>query len=108
MLETSRVQQQLADARVHADAVGLRDDLEMRLAYLDRYAEPKTTRCVLFPDAAPFSFRFVMERELGNGSWMAWFEGGLLYHGAHDRYGAGAAPTLAVTLQPTLGWQIHT
>jgi hypothetical protein len=37
-----------------------------------------------------------------------WFNGGLLYHGAIDGFGSGAAPVFAVTLTPTDGWSIHT
>lgn len=107
MLETSRVTEMLEEARTYADKIGLRVQFEARLAYLDHYAEPKHTRCILFPDPAPFSFHFVMELELGNRSWMAWFEGRLIYHGPHD-HGSGAYPTLAVSVTPTLGWLIRT
>ena len=52
----------------------------------------------LFGDGAPLSF-----------TWRAGgLFGGLLFHGSHDRYGSGGAPTFAVTLTPTYGWQIHT
>ena len=52
----------------------------------------------LFADGAPLSF-----------TWRAGgLFGGLLFHGPHDRYGSGGAPTFAVTLTPTYGWQIHT
>lgn len=52
----------------------------------------------LFSDGAPLSF-----------TWRAGgLLGGLLFHGPHDRYGSGGAPTFAVTLAPTYGWQIHT
>ena len=36
------------------------------------------------------------------------FTGGLILHGAHDNGGDGSYPTLAVTLSPTVGWQVHT
>ena len=52
----------------------------------------------LYSDGAPLSF-----------TWRAGgLFGGLLFHGPHDRYGSGGAPTFAVTLTPTYGWQIHT
>lgn len=52
----------------------------------------------LFGDGAPFSF-----------TWRAGgLLGGLLFHGPHDGFGSGEAPTFAVTLTPTYGWQIHT
>ena len=34
--------------------------------------------------------------------------GGLIFHGKHDAFGSGSAPTFAVTLEPTDGWSIHT
>jgi len=109
MLDTSRVNARLTEARAFADTIGLRVQLEARLAFLDRYANPKRTRCVLFDDHAPHSFRFAMEREFGGcDHWMVWFEGGLIYHGPHDNHGSGAAPALAVTIQPTTGWWIQT
>lgn len=38
-----------------------------------------------------------------------WFTGGLIYHGTHDLYGAGIAPTFSVSLGRTEpGWEIHT
>jgi hypothetical protein len=37
-----------------------------------------------------------------------WFDGGLIFHGAIDGYGSGAAPTFSVTLSPTDGWNVHT
>lgn len=37
-----------------------------------------------------------------------WFNGGLIFHGNHDGFGNGSAPSFAVTLNPTNGWSIHT
>lgn len=107
MLETSRVTQQLAEAREFADKVGLRIHLEIRLTYLDTFASPRYTRCVLFPYPAPYSFAFAMERGAGSDEWSPWFDGALIYHGAHDRYGSGIYPTLPATPVMTMGWTIH-
>ena len=87
--------------------------LKNRLDYLAHYAgktEDGTdkTRARLFRDSAPYSFGFVIESRNQNGEWVVWFNGGLLFHGAHDENGSGAAPTFAVTLEPTVGWSIHT
>ena len=49
-----------------------------------------------------------IEAEDANGRWTTWFNGGLIFHGAHDGHGSGAAPTFAVSLTPTTGWSIHT
>lgn len=108
MLETSRATGKLDAARAFADTVGLRTQLEAKLSYLDRYAVPRRTRCILSPDFAPHSFNFVMEAETKDGEWTVWFEGGLVYHGPHDGHGSGAYPALSVTIDPTMGWQIHT
>jgi hypothetical protein len=52
----------------------------------------------VFGDGAPLSF-----------TWRAGgLLGGLLFHGPHDGFGSGGAPTFAVTLTPTFGWKIHT
>lgn len=107
MLETSRVTEQLEEARAFADKIGKRAQLETRLSYLDNYASPKRTRCVLAPDRAPYSFSFTMQLDRGAG-WTHWFNGGLLYHGPHDDHGSGSPPTLAVTVTPTTGWAVHT
>lgn len=37
-----------------------------------------------------------------------WFNGGLIFHGSHDGYGSGSAPSFSCTLTPTDGWSIHT
>ena len=39
---------------------------------------------------------------------LSWFVGGLIFHGSHDNGGDGSFPTLAVSIEPTTGWQIHT
>ena len=87
--------------------------LKSRLDYLAHYGGKNAdgsdkTRVRLFKDFAPYSFGFVIESKDENGAWKTWFHGGLLFHGAHDGHGSGAAPTLAVTLTPTIGWSIHT
>jgi hypothetical protein len=87
--------------------------LKNRLDYLARYGGKKSdgtdrTRVRLFKDGAPYSLGFVIEAEDANGQWTTWFNGGLIFHGAHDGQGSGAAPTFAVSLTPTTGWSIHT
>lgn len=61
--------------------------------------------CVkLYSDYAPLSMYFVCfdknERQTLNG--------GIIYHGSHDGFGSGAAPTFSVTLEKTKGWACHT
>lgn len=103
----------------HAKAIGLYEgndnnqSLKGRLDHLARYGGKSAdgsdrTRVRLFKDFAPYSFGFVIESKDENDDWSAWFQGGLLFHGAHDGDGSGSAPTLAVTLTPCVGWSIHT
>jgi hypothetical protein len=96
----------------HAKSVGLYEGdqsgcLKDRLDYLRNYRDPVTTRTRLFRDFAPYSFSFVIEVKRDE-DWRLLFNGGLIFHGAHDGCGSGAAPTYAVTLTPTSGWAIHT
>lgn len=53
------------------------------------------------------AFYWVIDRVVDGQTSMV-MNGGLLYHGAHDGFGSGSAPTFAVTLSPTDGWSIHT
>ena len=110
MLDATEVEQRLAEARALADSMGLRDNLERQLAFLDEYAEDDDrgrTRCRLYHDFAPYSFGFLMRLRRG-GKYLDWFNGALIFHGPHDGGGSGAAPTLAVCLKPTVGWTVHT
>lgn len=92
---------------------GLLDNLRDKLAWLDTYGSAET-RVYLSIDSAPHSFGFTLWRENKNPDkreeepWVFWFNGGLIYHGPHDRGGDGGAPTFSVNLNPTHGWQIHT
>lgn len=58
----------------------------------------------IFTDFAPRSFYFLRETKdkefRGNG--------GIIFHGAHDRGGDGGAPSFSVSITPTVGWSIHT
>ncbi len=111
MLDTSGVEDRLAAARTFADGVGLRDNLEKQLLFLDEYAEDGDrgkTCCRLYHDFAPHSFGFLMAVRARGGAYEDWFSGALIFHGPHDGGGSGSAPTLAVCLQPTVGWTVHT
>jgi hypothetical protein len=109
VLDVSRVKVTLAAARKHAAEVGLSENLESQLDFLGAFGGPqRATRCTLFPDAAPFSFTFLMEIRGPDERWRPWFEGGLIYHGEHDGGGCGCGPAFAVTMEPTHGWVVHT
>ena len=112
MLDTSRVEAELARARAFAQEQGLSDQLEQQLAYLSSYAceedDRDRTRCKLFMDFAPYSFAFQLELRQKDGSYKGWMNGGLIYHGPNG--GRGGAPEFSVSLVPVREpqWQIHT
>jgi hypothetical protein len=111
MLDATQVEARVAEAREFAERIGLRENLERQLRYLDEYAEHGDrgkTRCALYPDGAPYSFGFTMKMRTKDGAYRTWFNGGMLFHGPHDGGGDGGGPTYAVCLQPTIGWTIHT
>ena len=110
MLDTTTVTDKLAEVQAFAVRIGMRDNLEAQLRFLDEYAEDGDrgrTSCRLYPDFAPYSFGFLMRLRRG-GKYLDWFNGALIFHGPHDGGGDGTAPTLAVCLQPTVGWTVHT
>jgi hypothetical protein len=80
--------------------------LKSRLEYLENYGGGKM-RVRLMRDFAPHSFTFVIEQPAGEG-WRHLFTGGLIFHGPHDGFGNGGAPTYAVALAASVGWSIHT
>ena len=55
-------------------------------------------------DFAPMSFGFAVIRSDGR----VWIQGGLIFHGSHDRGGDGGFPTLSVNVNPVDGWTLHT
>lgn len=101
--------------KAFAERIGLLDDLEAQLTYLDGYANEASrragssdlTRCQLSQDIAPWSFYFQMERAGEDGIYRFWFEGALVYHGPSDG-GSGEAPSFATGLVPQHGWSLHT
>lgn len=78
-----------------------------RIKYLHNYAGKENTYTVLYYDFAPLSFGFTVHR-VKDGVRREWFSGGLIFHGTVDNYGSGSAPTFAVTLSASDGWDIHT
>lgn len=105
------VQEYFDGVKAYAEEIGLKDNLQKSLDYLNTYAEHGDrgkTRCKLFQDFAPHSFQFTMELRREDGEYRTWFFGGCIFHGPHDGHGSGAFPTLSVTLNHCHGWQIHT
>lgn len=81
------------------------DDLKKNLDFLDDYAGRDKTECLLFKDFAPYSFYFLMMKD-----GKTWFNGGMIFHSAHDGGGDGGAPTFSVCVNPDTKphWQVHT
>ncbi len=108
MLDTSQVTESLARAKEYAARTGLADDLERQLEVLTSFGrDPERFRAVLYPDLAPYSFAFVIERRDSEGTWRPRLTGSLRYHNPHDGFGSGTLPTLAMTLETSRGWSIH-
>ena len=89
------------------------DQFKDQLRYLDTYAEHEDrgrTLCRLWSDLAPHSFYFAMKvrDEDAESGYRLWFNGGLIFHGAHDNGGDGEDPTFSVSLTPASGWRVHT
>lgn len=59
----------------------------------------------LYCDFAPLSLYFEITKE---GQFV--LNGGFIFHGTHDGYGNGGAPTFSVSIDPEKqpGWSIHT
>jgi hypothetical protein len=71
--------------------------LQNCLDRLKSWEKNRDCEIILYYDRAPLSFYFEMKDKSGQRI----MNGGLLYHGNPDR-------SFAVTLEPTIGWQIHT
>lgn len=59
----------------------------------------------LFDDFAPYSLLFSVSKNKQQVLF-----GGFIFHGQHDNFGDGGAPTFSVSLSQTkeTGWSIHT
>jgi len=112
VLETQDMEDYLREVEEFAKSIGMSEQFQKEYDYLDTYAdhgEYGDVRCRLYKDFAPYSFGFNMEtRKKDEDKWKFWFNGGLIFHGEHDRGGDGGAPTFSVNLVPQHGWSVHT
>jgi len=71
---------------------------------LETYSDKGYT-VTLYSDFAPMSMEFSIT---DNDKPILY--GGFIFHGAHDGYGSGGAPTFSVNIDPDNkpGWSIHT
>lgn len=97
--------------------------LQKVLDYLDTYGSTwnhdndgeRTTRrtdgsrATLFPDYAPASFSFLIEKQREDGTWYMMFNGGLIYHGDPSGWGVSEShPTFSVRLVGDDNpWAVH-
>lgn len=58
----------------------------------------------IYSDGAKLSFYF--ERYTKENIFRG--NGGIIFHGSHDGFGSGSAPTFSVCINPTNGWSVHT
>jgi hypothetical protein len=112
-----RCPEYLEEVKKFAASVGLSDQLQSQLDYLDDYGnigvltdDPKIeNRCILSKDFAPHSFAFAIERPTKDPAnpWKFWFNGGLIAQ-FPDMPADGSAPSFCVSLAPGSGWFVHT
>ena len=84
-------------------------DFESQLQWMQIYADQAdgNTRTLLDNDFAPLSFA-ILRQSQREGAWLNGINGGLIYHGPHDGFGNGSAPSFSVSLSDKQGWSIHT
>ncbi len=87
-----------------------RPDLEENLVSRFKYlADRKDGWVNVHSDFAPLSFYFVvMWLNPKTNKYERDYNGGVIFHGAHDGGGSGKAPTYSVTGSPVDGWAVHT
>jgi hypothetical protein len=90
---------------------GRAEQLFEKLLYLHHYADHDakgTCKVHLYKDFAPASFGVMWEFVEGWQAALGNMHGAMVFHGAHDGWGSGTAPSFSVCLDPTDGWSIHT
>jgi len=94
----------LAEIQAYAKQHNLEESLHKAFSRLQRYSQQGCS-VSLYSDFAPLSLYFEISCD---GKFM--LNGGMIFHGPHDGYGSGGAPTFSVCLErdAVSGWQIHT
>lgn len=93
----------LQSAKEFAASTNQSETLNRQLSRLTENLD-SAWRVELYSDFAPYSFFFQEITPAG----LRGLNGGLIYHGSHDGFGSGSAPTFSVSITPTQGWSIHT
>ena len=94
----------LAEIKAFAKEHSLEENFKETFSRLENYSG-KGYDVTLYSDFAPLSLEFVIkekERFVLNG--------GFIFHGKHDVFGSGGAPSFSVSLSQdkVTGWSIHT
>ncbi len=94
----------LDEIKAFAKENNLLENFNNTFSKLESYSEKGYT-VTLFSDFAPLSMEFSIT---DNGKHI--LNGGFIFHGSHDGFGNGGAPTFSVSLSTDkeVGWSIHT
>jgi hypothetical protein len=92
----------LEEIRAYAEKQGLTESFSRTFSRFERYSDCDVN---LYADFAPMSLYFEITRD---GQFV--LNGGFIFHGPHDGFGNGGAPTFSVCIDPekVTGWSIHT
>lgn len=94
----------LAEIKAYATTHGLNGSFTKTFDRFERYSR-NGCDVNLYSDFAPLSLYFEVTRD---GQLV--LNGGFIYHGSHDGFGNGGAPTFSVCIDTDKnpGWSIHT
>ncbi len=94
----------LAEIKAFASENFLLESFNNTFSRLENYSDKGFT-VTLYSDFAPLSMEFSIKE---NDRLILY--GGFIFHGPHDGYGKGGAPTFSVSLSTDkkAGWSIHT
>jgi len=94
----------LDEIKSFATTNGLTDSFSKTFVRLESYSH-EGNEVKLYTDFAPMSLYFEIFRE---GRFI--LNGGMIFHGKHDGFGSGSAPTFSVSIDPERSphWEIHT
>ena len=94
----------LAEIKAFAKEHDLEESFIETFSRLENYSDKGYT-VTLYSDFAPLSMEFSITE---NNKLILY--GGLIFHGSHDGFGNGGAPTFSVSLSTDkeVGWSIHT
>lgn len=94
----------LDEIKAFATTNGLTESYNKTFARFERYSK-EGDEVKLYADFAPLSLYFEIFR---NGNFI--LNGGMIFHGKHDGYGSGGAPTFSFCIEPERSphWEIHT